>query len=162
MTERKLIHIRSTDLLYDLFEKISTMTRLKMNEFMLISARTKSLYSYKESAEKLLLSEGNNLDIIPLSFCYLPPPSNEDNTSLGEKWVNVTLKMEQSIPFKVDLNETVISLKQRIESEFSVPYKQQLLKLHGNVLMKDPFQLLNAYEIVENDEIELFVSILGG
>merc|ERR1711933_174375 len=41
-------------------------------------------------------------------------------------------------------------------------YKKQLLKLNGNVLMSDPFKLLSDYQIAENDEIEIFVSIFGG
>merc|ERR1712003_125327 len=110
-----------------------------MNDFMLVSAKTKHLYSYKDSAEKLLLNEGSNLDAISLCFCYLP--NQFDDALLDEKWINVLLKLDDSKQYKINCNETVICLKQRIEKDFSVSYKQQLLKLNGNILLNDPFAL---------------------
>ena len=160
-TETKSFDVYSTDLLYDLFENISTMASLKMTDFVLVSAKTKRVYSYKDTAEVLILNEGNDLEETLLSFCYLP--NNGDDKSMDEKLVSILLRINnESQQYKVNANESVLCLKQRIETEFSVSYKKQLLKLNGNVLMQDPFKLLSDYDIAENDEIEVFVSIIGG
>jgi len=161
-TTTKSFNIFSTDLLFDLFEDVASMIpALRMNDFLLISAKTKKVYSYKDTAEYLILSEGCDLDQICLSFCYLP--SQSDNDQMNEKYVNILLKINnESKQYKVNVNGDLLCLKQQIEKDFSILHKQQLLKLNGNVLMSDPFKLLSDYDIAENDEIEVFVSIIGG
>eukprot|EP01084_Bolivina_argentea_P080250 145409_1 len=163
-TEMKTFGLKSTDLLYDLFEDISLMTSIDMNMFMLVSANTKNMYSYKDYSEQLILKElrDNNCKNDELMLCFVYLPNTIEMKGVKEELVNVTLKMNESLKYKININDTLLNLKKRIEKEFSISYKQQLLMLNGKILLKDPFKLLCDYDIKENDEIVVNVSILGG
>eukprot|EP01083_Nonionella_stella_P288030 980362_1 len=163
---QKSFDVCSTDLLYDVFEDISKSIAIAMNEFVLISPFTKAMYSYKDTAETMMLTErASNPDLL-MYFMYFPGVSK--GNGLPEKSVAIQLKIygakhtDNTMKFVVNMNGNVMDLKKEIENKCSIAYKQQLLMLNGNVLLADPFALLSEYGMKENDVIEVNISIVGG
>ena len=75
--------------------------------------------------------------------------------------LHVTVKTltGKSIPLDVDTDDTVKSVKEKIESKEEIPVKQQRLIFHGHQLEDD--HTLADYNVLEGDTLHLVLRLSG-
>eukprot|EP01084_Bolivina_argentea_P283050 484663_1 len=154
--------ISSFDKMNKICEEICRLTCMNIGDIGLYSHKMDKIFRYTDSAE-ILICDHLNDNYINLLLMYCPIKSK-----LPTKLIEIILKINNgkhvnnTIKYLVNINDTIGALKKGIENEYSIEMNQQLLKLNGNIILKNDNKLLKEYGIKQYDLIEIMIVIHGG